>query len=45
MLHDLVKTILQMHSDLLNVANSITNNLQHLRTSNSDESKFLAAMY
>ncbi|EOD20408.1 hypothetical protein EMIHUDRAFT_463854 [Emiliania huxleyi CCMP1516] len=44
MLHDLGKTTLQMHADLLNVANSISNNLSHLRTAASEESK-LAAMY
>ena len=44
MLHDLGKTTLQMHSHLLNVANSISNNLSHLRTAASEESK-LAAMY
>ena len=32
MLHDLSKTTLQMYADLLNVANSISNNLSHLRT-------------
>lgn len=32
MLHDLSKTTLQMHADLLNVANSISNNHSHLRT-------------
>lgn len=42
MLHDLSKTTLQMHADLLNVANSISNNLSHLRV-NSDVP--IAAMY
>jgi hypothetical protein len=45
MLHDVSKTTLQMHADLLNVANSITNNLQHLKTHDHTESKMLSAMY
>ena len=31
MLHDLTKSILQAQSDLMNVANSVANNLQHLK--------------
>ena len=43
MLYDLTKTAMTVHSDLLNVANTITNNLQHLRK--ADGEKVLAAMY
>lgn len=42
MLHDLSKTTLQLHADLLNVANSISNNLSHLRIGTDAP---IAAMY
>lgn len=45
MLHDVSKSTLTMHSDLLNVANSITNNVQHLKNAKDDEAKLMAAMY
>ena len=42
MLHDLSKTTLQLHADLLNAANSISNNLSHLRVGTDAP---IAAMY
>mmetsp|Transcript_27960 Transcript_27960/g.71441 ORF Transcript_27960/g.71441 Transcript_27960/m.71441 type:complete len:110 (+) Transcript_27960:562-891(+) len=36
MLHDLTKTCMTIHSDLLNVASTIINNMQHLKTNDGD---------
>lgn len=44
MLHDAMKTVMQVHADLLNAANSIVNNLSHLN-SQREEMKMLAHMY
>ena len=43
MMHDISKSILGAHSDLLNTANSVANNLCHLKPA-ADE-KLIAAMY
>ncbi len=44
MLHDLTKSVLQAHADCLNVANSVANNLQHLKPASEDKSA-LVHMY
>ena len=44
MMHDLTKSILSAHSDLMNVANSVANNLQHLRSAGASEDKMMSAL-
>ena len=37
MMHDCTKCILQAHSDIMNVANSVANNVKHLRPAKAEQ--------
>lgn len=37
MMHGITKSILQAHSDIMNVANSVANNIKHLKPAKEDE--------
>jgi len=43
-MHDLCKAVMQMHSELMLIANSLLSNLQHLRADLKEDSK-VASMY
>lgn len=45
MLHDVTKSILQAQSDIMNVANSVANNLSHLKVASAAEDKLMSALY
>jgi len=36
-MHGITKSILQAHSDIMNVANSVANNIKHLKPAKEDE--------
>ena len=44
MLHDITKIIVSTHQDLMSVANSIVNNLAHLKPA-VDEDKMIGGLY